>query len=87
MFIDCRNLPEFQASGVLNGAILAPLPQIEKFVDSLPRDKTLRIYCRSGARAKTAMTLLMKHGFSDFVVMQNAGFEHMAKQPIEIQRV
>ncbi|CAK85846.1 unnamed protein product (macronuclear) [Paramecium tetraurelia] len=88
VFIDCRNPPEFKTTGIVPGSLMIPLFQIENQLDLIPKDKTLHIYCRSGARAKTAATILLRHGYSDFVLIQNAGLEHIVKEhQIQVQKV
>ncbi|CAD8183083.1 unnamed protein product [Paramecium pentaurelia] len=88
VFIDCRNPVEFKTTGIIPGSLMIPLFQIENQLDLIPKDKTLHIYCRSGARAKTAATILLKHGYSDFVLIQNAGHEHIVKEhQIQVQKV
>ncbi|CAD8167358.1 unnamed protein product [Paramecium pentaurelia] len=88
VFIDCRNPVEFKTTGIVPGSLMIPLFQIENQLDLIPKDKTLHIYCRSGARAKTAATILQRHGYSDFVLVQNAGLEHIVKEhQIKVQKV
>ncbi|CAK74474.1 unnamed protein product (macronuclear) [Paramecium tetraurelia] len=88
VFIDCRNPFEFKTTGIVPGSLMIPLFQIENQLDLIPKDKTLHIYCRSGARAKTAATILLRHGYSDFVLIQNAGLEHIVKEhKIQAQKV
>ncbi|CAD8084435.1 unnamed protein product [Paramecium primaurelia] len=88
VFIDCRNPVEFKTTGIIPGSLMIPLFQIENQLDLIPKDKTLHIYCRSGARAKTAATILLQHGYSDFVLIQNAGHEHIVKEhQIQVQKV
>lgn len=49
-------------------------------MNELPKDKVLHIYCRSGARAKLALTFLLNAGFKEFVIVQNGGTEAIAKE-------
>ncbi|TGX83569.1 rhodanese-like domain-containing protein [Palleniella muris] len=74
LLLDVRT-PEEYAEGhignamnidVLNGNFLA------EALKSLPKEKTIALYCRSGRRSKKAATILAKNGYS--VVELNSGY-------------
>lgn len=60
--LDVRSLPEYQSAGVIDGAILIPLPELEKRVTELKGQKNLVVSCLSGARSKVAFSVLARHG-------------------------
>jgi rhodanese-related sulfurtransferase len=67
VLVDVREPREWKA-GHVKGAISLPLSSLqegitEEKLKSLPRDKTLYIYCVKGVRAMTAGALLKKQGF------------------------
>lgn len=64
MLLDVRSPGEY-SEGHLKGSINIPLDTLPKAVmDGLiPKDKTLFVYCRSGARSKRACIFLDKNGY------------------------
>ena len=71
--VDVRDEAETKATGMVKGAINAPRCQLEFRVDpasprhdaALEKDKTLLVYCNSGARAALAGKTLKDLGFTD----------------------
>lgn len=64
--LDVRTAEEY-TEGHLKGAHNLDVKKADfeqKAVATLPKDKTLAIYCRSGARSTTAAGLLVKNGFT-----------------------
>ncbi len=60
--IDVRS-PQETASGILPGAILIPIDQLEERVDEVPSDgKTTLVYCAMGGRSAAACELLSQSG-------------------------
>ena len=58
IYLDVREDDE-RAAGHVEGAIHLPLGQIEAGdTDTLPRDVTLAVYCRSGRRSAIAVQAL-----------------------------
>jgi rhodanese-related sulfurtransferase len=50
-------------------------------LDKIPENKILHIYCRSGARAKTAMSIIRNSGRGrDFVLTSKDGIDAIAKE-------
>ncbi len=72
-YIDVRTAPEYN-SGHKSGALHFELDRIMRgeFPD-IPKDTHIAIYCRSGARAEMAKSLLEQNGFLN---VQNAGGLH-----------
>ena len=60
LLVDVREADEF-ASGHIPGAINEPLSAITG--TTLPREKTLFLYCLHGSRSKRAASLLKKMGY------------------------
>ena len=63
--LDVRT-PEEYADGHIEGAINIDVKQPdfeEKALATLPKDKTLAVYCRSGNRSKKACTILTNNGY------------------------
>lgn len=78
VLLDVRNDDEV-ALGILPQAVHIPLPDLPARVNELPREKTIYIYCRSGARAGRAKEFLDAQGFSKVEVASNGGYEHLSK--------
>lgn len=61
--IDVRTRAEM-AAGVIPGALLIPIDELEARVKEIPRDgKTTLVYCASGARSAAACEYLSREGF------------------------
>ncbi|MGB2931269.1 MAG: rhodanese-like domain-containing protein [Methyloceanibacter sp.] len=71
--VDVRDEAETKATGKVKGAVNAPRGQLEFKADpasqrhdpALAKDKTLLVYCNSGARAALAGKTLKDMGFAD----------------------
>lgn len=63
LLLDVRTPAEF-AAGHLPGAVNTPLAQLEGALPSLDRSRPIVLYCRSGARSRTALRLLHRHSFT-----------------------
>lgn len=63
--LDVREPAEF-ATGVIKGAVLIPLGQVEKRVSELDafKDQPMLVVCGSGGRSAQAIKLLSKYGFT-----------------------
>jgi rhodanese-related sulfurtransferase/rubrerythrin len=57
LLVDVRQPDEYE-QGHIPGARLLPLPELAVSMDTLPMDKELVFYCRSGARSIAASTLV-----------------------------
>lgn len=62
LVVDVRTLPEWN-EGHGPEALLLPLDQLEARVSELPKDRTLLMVCRSGARSGHAAAWLRHQGF------------------------
>jgi thioredoxin 1 len=62
VIIDVREEDEF-AEGTIPGARNVPLGRLADELDTLPRDRTIALLCRSGNRSGKAQELLLSSGF------------------------
>ena len=63
LFIDVRAQDEISRQGMIANAVNIPLDALPKREATLPRDKTMYLYCATGARAKMAYKELAGAGF------------------------
>ncbi len=63
LFVDVRNAAELN-EGYVKGSVNIPLPDMSKRALSLPKDKNLLIYCRSGRRSELVAKYLVSQGFT-----------------------
>ncbi|SKC83618.1 rhodanese-like domain-containing protein [Ohtaekwangia koreensis] len=61
--VDVRSREEF-ASGHLTGSINIPLPELNRNLNKLRKDKTVIVCCASGMRSASAKGILQSHGFT-----------------------
>jgi len=61
--IDVREPYEWN-QGHLEGARLIPMGQLERNLDSIPKDRDVVLYCRSGARSGHALAMMRARGFT-----------------------
>jgi rhodanese-related sulfurtransferase len=62
--IDVRTEAEVSA-GVIDGAIHIPLHLLPLKADEIPQDKTVVVYCRTGARSAQACAFMTQKGFQN----------------------
>ncbi|MCU0672700.1 MAG: rhodanese-like domain-containing protein [Myxococcota bacterium] len=62
VLVDVRTPAEFSA-GHAAGARNVPLQDLPRRMDELPRDREVIVYCRSGARSSSALSMLRARGF------------------------
>ena len=64
VLVDVRTAEEYRV-GHLKGSKLCPLQEIAHLPEKVPdRDTPLFLYCRSGARAGSALSYLKKRGYT-----------------------
>ncbi len=63
LLVDVRTADEFR-SGHINGAVNIDLQSLPARIATLPKDKPIVLYCRSGARSNNAAQMLAKAGFT-----------------------
>lgn len=61
LLIDVRSENEFQAYNI--GGVNIPLNELEGNISEIPRGRRIIVCCKSGLRSKSALEILMKHGF------------------------
>jgi rhodanese-related sulfurtransferase len=63
--LDVRT-PQETAAGIIAGAKLIPVDQIESRIKELPKDgKPMLVYCAGGGRSAAACEFLSQHGFEN----------------------
>ena len=60
--LDVRNPPELAVENV-PGALNIPLPQLRARLGELPKDREIKVFCRSGQRGHYATRILLQNGF------------------------
>lgn len=82
--VDVREFNEWQA-GHLKQAVLAPLSQLEGFLepDDVEMDVKTYIHCRSGQRVLRAKPILEEMGFEEVIALSE-GFEELASNGFEV---
>jgi rhodanese-related sulfurtransferase len=68
--LDVRNVAEYRSTGVINGAILIPLRELESRIKELKGKKNITINCLSGLRSKIAFSVLAKYGIESRVLAE-----------------
>ncbi|MDQ6800838.1 MAG: molybdopterin-synthase adenylyltransferase MoeB [Acidobacteriota bacterium] len=61
--IDIREQQEWN-QGYIDGARLVPLSQLHRDLNSIPRDRDVVLYCRSGSRSAHALEMLRAAGYN-----------------------
>lgn len=62
--VDVRTREEF-AAGHVQGAVNIPVQELERRIGELPdKAKPVVVYCRSGARSRSAASLLRQRGYT-----------------------
>ena len=67
--IDIREVPEFKSVGIIKGAVLSPLSGFAAKYNEVPKDKTIHILCKSGARAAIAYSFLKRMGYENKLII------------------
>ncbi|MFN3369120.1 MAG: rhodanese-like domain-containing protein [Thermus sp.] len=62
--VDVRTPQEF-AEGHVPGAINLPVEAVAQWADTLPKDKPVYLYCRSGNRSRQAAEYLKRKGYTN----------------------
>lgn len=62
MIIDVRSQKEYN-EGHVKGSVNIPIAYVDRMFNSLPRDKELVVYCRTGSRSAIAARLLREQGW------------------------
>lgn len=67
--LDIREVPEFKSVGVVKGAYLSPLSTFGEKYGEVPKDRTIHIMCKSGARAAIALSYLKRMGYENKMII------------------
>ncbi|MDR1112963.1 MAG: FAD-dependent oxidoreductase [Bacteroidales bacterium] len=62
LLIDVRTVMEYR-SGTIADAVNYPVDEIREFLDDIPSDKTIIVFCAVGLRGYVASRILMQSGF------------------------
>ena len=73
--VDVRSPMEF-ANGSLTGAKNIPLNGLPNFLDELPKDKPVLLYCVSGARSGAAQRYLAQAGYDAHNIGAYSSYRH-----------
>jgi NADPH-dependent 2,4-dienoyl-CoA reductase/sulfur reductase-like enzyme/rhodanese-related sulfurtransferase len=63
ILVDLRNKDELEKSGIIEGAVHIPLPELRRRVPELDKGKTVIPFCAVGQRAYVGHRILVQHGF------------------------
>jgi rhodanese-related sulfurtransferase len=63
VLVDLRNKDELEKSGVIEGAVHIPLPELRRRLSELDKGKTVIAFCAVGQRAYVGYRILVQRGF------------------------
>jgi len=78
LIVDVRTPKEFREKHIA-GAINLPIGQIMKGNISLPKDREIVVYCRTGSRSSASANVLRQHGWSVYDVATQSDWEREIK--------
>jgi rhodanese-related sulfurtransferase len=87
VILDVRTIEEFRL-GHIPAARNIDVLQAEafkQFISTLPKNKTYLLYCRSGKRSATALSIMQENGFADVKHLQKgySGWDGSIESSIE----
>lgn len=68
------------------GGLFIPLHSLNERMASIPRDKTLVVYCKKGGRSHKAAATLKEHGFRDVLSLEGGILQWITEIDQEMQR-
>ena len=72
--VDVREIKEYESSGIVENSHLFPLGNLENKIEEIKNIKNpIGLYCKSGARAVIASSILKKYGFENIFI--SGGFD------------
>lgn len=77
LLVDVRELAELAETGRLEGAINRPMSSFGEQARTMPRDRPIILYCRTGRRAAIAADILKSLGFTQ--IHNLGGFQSAAR--------
>jgi len=78
LLLDVRGEDEWRATGVIPGAVMIPLGELEARIDEVDRSGLWIVYCRSGKRSLTARGLLRANGIAGVLSMSGGVLQWVA---------
>lgn len=85
LMVDIREADEWEEVRI-PGAEFKPLSEINDWFDSLPRDRTVILQCRSGNRSAMAVAALMRVGMDNLLNLAGGIIAwHQAGLPIDLE--
>ncbi|MCA9661956.1 MAG: NifU family protein, partial [Myxococcales bacterium] len=75
LLLDVRREDEWESTGVLPGALMIPVGELEARADELTHSGVWITYCRSGKRSLKARDILTAHGFKSVLSMRGGILE------------
>ncbi len=78
VLIDVRELEEVQVASIA-GAQVYPLSQAHDWIDQLPRDREIVVFCHHGGRSAQVALALMQRGHTDVLNMAG-GIDQWSQQ-------
>jgi len=87
ILLDIRSIEEYEYEHI-GGAKLIEYDDIdfEELIDSLDRDKTYLLYCRSGRRSFNTMILMEEYNFSEVYNLKDGILSWEAKEKLSKSR-
>jgi NADPH-dependent 2,4-dienoyl-CoA reductase/sulfur reductase-like enzyme/rhodanese-related sulfurtransferase len=82
--VDVRTLREFE-QGHVKGALHLPVDDVRFELSSIPKDRPIVLYCRSGYRAHLALRTLRGHGFTQVVNVTGGYLSIVAEGGFEVE--
>lgn len=68
VILDVRTQEEYDVEHI-EGSILIPVQELEGRINELSKDDPFLVYCRTGNRSRTAVTILEENGFTKIYQM------------------
>jgi rhodanese-related sulfurtransferase len=81
--LDVRKLSEAENGHIKNATVL-PLSELQKNLDTLPKDETLYVHCAGGYRSVIASSILKSHGFNK-VINVHGGWNKIKQVNVPIE--
>ena len=84
LIIDVRSQKEYNLGHIKN-SVNIPVAYVDKMFNSIPRDKELVVYCRSGSRSAIAARLLREQGWTVYDVATQGDWERKILPKAKVQ--
>jgi rhodanese-related sulfurtransferase len=81
-----RNPEEQESSGIIDGALSIPLPELESRINELKGKKNIILNCMTGVRATAAYSVLVKHDIPCYVLKEGTQNVYFRLQRVQEQR-